>query len=428
MTIDSKLSISQKLQQRASIAWQQLLSSPLLAPKSMTIDATVLLFDNCVCNVETGRTQTISELNAAELASAVAELLPQSEHPLSVRLLLPPQDFLTTEVHLPAISGEALRSAIALQSAVLIPSYEAELSFSIGSKLSESDRRQVVWVNTAKIDHYYSEFKERGIFLADVAPRAAAQASNAQAQTLLDEDSTTITLVSSVNGLISSWQQIEKADLEEPHFKAQWEQALLQAGEQNILTCRSAEDYHSLLSSDYQHPYSFVPRAAKQVANEKVKGKRTIVAAAASIVLVLLAMSPFLFQTIQKSRLQSQLAQARVQSAEARENQAIVRDFESEWGALTEFPVQDISVMLLALQQELSPSVLSSLEVDEGVVEIEGESPDPQSILQRLEQNPAFAGVDFSRATNNNRYYIEMRLSTVDFDSYRQWYFPDERR
>ena len=95
---------------------------------------------------------------------------------------------------------------------------------------------------------------------------------------------------------------------------------------------------------------------------------------------------------------------------------------------MTEFPAQNISATLLQLQNVLNPAVLTSLEVNEGSVQIEGESDDPQSLLQRLEQDAMFTGVDFARATNNNRYYIDLRLSTVDFDGYRQRYFPEVRR
>jgi hypothetical protein len=64
----------------------------------------------------------------------------------------------------------------------------------------------------------------------------------------------------------------------------------------------------------------------------------------------------------------------------------------------------------------------------EGELQIEGESADPQSLLQSLEREPMFTGVDFARATSNNRYYIEMRLSTVDFADYHARYFPEARR
>jgi hypothetical protein len=71
---------------------------------------------------------------------------------------------------------------------------------------------------------------------------------------------------------------------------------------------------------------------------------------------------------------------------------------------------------------------LSSLELVEGALQIEGESPDPQSLLQQLEQDPMFTGVDFARATSNDRYYIEMRLSTVNFDGYRERHFAEVQR
>jgi hypothetical protein len=66
------------------------------------------------------------------------------------------------------------------------------------------------------------------------------------------------------------------------------------------------------------------------------------------------------------------------------------------------------------------------LEISEGLFRIQGISQDPQALLERLEQNPMFAEVTFARATNNNRYYIDLILSTVNFEAYMVRYFPDE--
>jgi len=52
-------------------------------------------------------------------------------------------------------------------------------------------------------------------------------------------------------------------------------------------------------------------------------------------------------------------------------------------------------------------------------------SQEPQAILERLEQNPMFTEVVFSRATNNSRYYIDLRISTVNFEAYMARYLPD---
>ena len=45
--------------------------------------------------------------------------------------------------------------------------------------------------------------------------------------------------------------------------------------------------------------------------------------------------------------------------------------------------------------------------------------------LQKLEQDPLFTEVLFSRATSNTRYYIDLRLSPVNFEAYMVRYFPE---
>ena len=81
---------------------------------------------------------------------------------------------------------------------------------------------------------------------------------------------------------------------------------------------------------------------------------------------------------------------------------------------------------MFTLQNVLSPERLTSLEVSEGLIKIQGNSTDPQAILARLEQDSLFTEVLFSRATNNTRYYIDLRLSPVNFEAYMVRYFPND--
>ena len=80
---------------------------------------------------------------------------------------------------------------------------------------------------------------------------------------------------------------------------------------------------------------------------------------------------------------------------------------------------------MYTLQAVLSPTQLSSLEISKGIVRLQGSSSEPQAILQRLEGDPMFTAVAFSRATSNDRFFIDLRLSTVNFDAYMVRYFPD---
>jgi hypothetical protein len=142
--------------------------------------------------------------------------------------------------------------------------------------------------------------------------------------------------------------------------------------------------------------------------------------------LMFLAAIPFLLQTIQFRSLASTLADYRAQSTGAREDQSVVVNFENQWGIITDFPVQDVQEAMFTLQTILLPDQLASLELNQGLIKIQGTSSEPQAILQRLEQDPMFTEVVFSRATNNSRYYIDLRLSTVNFEGYMVRYFPDE--
>jgi hypothetical protein len=141
---------------------------------------------------------------------------------------------------------------------------------------------------------------------------------------------------------------------------------------------------------------------------------------------LLVAASPFITQTLELQMATARLDSNRAMSVEAREDQAVVVDFENRWGPINDFPDQDVATAMFQLQEVLAGEQLSSLELSEGLIRIQGTSSDPQAILQRLEQDPMFTEVVFSRATSNTRYYIDLRLATVNFEAYMVRYFQDK--
>ncbi len=402
-------------------------------------DVILLVYEDKLYNLGNGQWRSVHQSDEKSLYSVIAEaageLLGQREEPTSVLLLLPAQQFIATQVNMPGISKDSLRSALQLQSSVLLPSYESPLLFAVNPHADPSANHDVVvWSDEGILDELFTAFAEQDLFLLGVMPRnvAAAQLSDVTGKLLLvDEDSNSLSLLVYKDAVLSEFLQVQRADLEDPDFARQWQETVtdLQVGVDEQIKLTSAEQYCALQGDDLAHTeYSFIPQGARAALKQKEKGKRIVYAAVAAVFLVFLATSPFLLQSVQLMRLESQLSSLQSASTQAREDQAAVRDFEISWGVLNEFPRQHIPDVLLQLQTVLTPNVLTSIEISEGSIEIEGESADPQSLLQLLEQDAMFTGVDFARATNNNRYYIEMRLSTVDYDAYRQRYFPDVRR
>ncbi len=432
-------SIGQSLLTRLPPSISTLLQGNAAARLLKKADAILLVFEDKLYNLSNGQwrsIQTSAEQHLhAVIAQAAHELLSEREESPSILLLLPPQTFIATQVNMPGISKDSLRSALQLQSSVLLPSYESPLLFAVNPHTElNANPDVVIWSDENLLDSLYTEFAEQDLFLLGVMPRniAAAQWHKKDGKLLLvEEDSDSITLLVYQDAVLSEFQQVKRSDLSDADFLRQWQETLadLTTVVDEQLNITSAEPYCAMKASELAHTeYSFIPQGARDVLQQKEKGKRIVYGVVAAVVVTLLASSPFLLQSVQLMRLQSQLNNLQMNSTQAREDQAAVRDFETSWGVLNEFPRQHIPDVLLQLQAVLTPNVLTSMEITEGSIEIEGESADPQSLLQLLEQDAMFTGVDFARATNNNRYYIEMRLSTVDYDAYRQRYFPDVRR
>ncbi len=402
-------------------------------------DALLMVHNNRLYDVSNESWVSLSfeddETPAQRLANAAKHLLSSRQEAPSVLLLLPSPHFMATEVALPGLYGESVRSALRLQSEVLFPSYQATLSYAVNVTATPADSRHcVIWTDSSALEALYEACQANGIFLAGVMPRilvATTQVDASETFTVTEDDDRTLTHVRIARGVVTQFLQIAKSDLNDEEFARQWRDACTTqtTDGQIALSISSPEEYRSLTPKEsIAAHYVFVPEGAQQAARRAQKGFRVLLTSAAVLALLVFGSLPFMWQSFQMMRLESQIEQLQAQSVQAREDQSQVREFELDWGVLTEFPQQSISEVLLQMQNVLSPSVLTSVEIDEGAIQIEGESEDPQSLLRLLEQNAMFAGADFARATNNNRYYIAFRLSTVDFDAYHGWHFPDERR
>ncbi len=432
-------SLTQQLANKLPPSLKSMLQANAKSRLLTRVDTVLMVFDSKIYDLanNTWRSVVLEEgcSPAESIASAAKELLEQHNSRPTVLLLLPSSEFIATQVNMPGVARENLRSALALQSAVQLPSYEQDLTFTVNpSAKSDASADIVLWTDEQKIDSLFEAFASHELFLTAVMPRALA-ATNTEDSTgailISDEDATHLTRLVYRDGVLTHYLLLSKQDLADEEFERQWQEQCLALENEadSVKNMASAQDYTDLsLQVKPDLEYCFLPNGAKEARRQAEKGKRLSYLAAAAVLVLLLSSSPFLWQSFQLMRLESNLQALQVESQQAREDQEVVREFELSWGVLNEFPLQNISQTLLELQTVLNPSVLTSIEIDEGSMEIEGESPDPQSLLQQLEENPLFTGVDFARATNNNRYFIELSLSTVDFDAYRQWYFPDVRR
>jgi len=390
-----------------------------------TISDRLMVFGNALVHINSGRTSSLSkDFDSLQLAIAAKHLLDESHATAKIELLLAPSEFVATTQAMPGISDENLESALSLQQETLLPALDQELAMCASKKPSEENEDVVaLWVAEQRLQELFDAFSKEGLQLVTIQPRVLAISKPDSVVELIEDEAEYLTAIRIDDGVITNWLQTEKSDLEQPQFAEQWAAEIAMLN--NPVQIDSSNHDLYLQNHENQSQYLFFPHGALDARKRVEKGRQLLVAASVAAGVMLLAAIPFIYQSIEFRMANSQLQATREMSTDARSDQSIVVNFENQWGAINDYPNQELRAAMFKLQEVLGDERLSSLELSEGLVRIQGTSPDPQAILQRLEQDPMFTEVVFSRATNNTRYYIDLRLATVSFEAYMVRYFPD---
>lgn len=396
------------------------------------VDTSFLVFDDQLVHLESQKIVELPSSDAQSLAEGCSQLLSglsaeQRKERVAV-LLLPANFFVATTTTMPGVANENLVSALKIQVDSILPSLDEPLSLAINPQSATlGDEHLALWMTQARLSELFDAFADKEIFLAAVKPRFMNGSSEdgSEKSRILDVDAQSETCAVVEDNILRSLFHVRKQDLKQEVFEQQWKQTLAEDST-NTVELRAASDYFARLNIQANSEYCFFPHGALNATQKSAQGKQYIAAAAAVIVVLFLAAIPFILQRFEFRSLAATLEMQREMASDARQDQAAVVSFENEWGLVNDFPEQRLREALFTLQNILRPDTLSSLELSEGLIKIQGSSNEPQAILQRLEQDPMFTEVVFSRATNNQRYYIDLRLSTVNFEGYMVRYFPDE--
>ena len=393
------------------------------------VDATLLVFDQYVVHVESGLSnqfqETAGDLDPNRLAIACKHLLAEQQKEPSVLLLFPPDEFVATRQVMPGIGKDNLVSAMELQSENLLPTFTDSVALAVNPESADGGVEHIaLWITNERLTQLFDAFQQQDIFLVAIKPRLL-NIEGTSTDCFVDEDQNCVTAVNVIDGVISNWWHVNKLDFENESYVQQWQQVVENAALRKS-EYTSSKAYLSGSNNHCNQVYTFFPSGALSARRRVERGRKLLIGASVVASLLLLSVIPFVGQSIERTSLVASLEAQRALSSGARQDQLVVINFENEWGPINDFPVQQIRESMFTLQSVLSPDRLSSLEISEGLFRIQGISQDPQALLEQLEQNRMFAEVAFSRATNNNRYYIDLRLSTVNFEAYMVRYFPGE--
>src|SRR5690606_12304088 len=133
-------------------------------------------------------------------------------------------------------------------------------------------------------------------------------------------------------------------------FYQQWQQETLAAGGPVQQVIKGADAWCELRRVlKPRRGYAFIPAEAEAACWRSIRRRQQRVAAIAGLAVIGLLCLPFLHNAVRKAWLERQLETHLAQSASARESQAAVLAMEDEWGAVLEYPRQDVAGILLEL-------------------------------------------------------------------------------
>ena len=397
------------------------------------LTVSVVLYDDLVINTSNGEYRQLTQAAGDDLstciASATSALLGSSIQGQRVLLLLPPSLFVATRYSLTVHNEKLLRSALSLQAHSLIPAYEHKLMLGVAGNQGVG---VALWYPEQSASKLFDSFREQGVLLGAIMPRTLALLeldAGAELQRIQDTDSTHQSVLVFEDGVIRSLLTISKRDLAQDVFIQQWQQNIDDSVNAKMTRVLQASDWTALRRQVApMRGYAFIPQGAESSGSHAIRKKQQKWGAIAATVLVGVLCLPFLANAVQKVMLQSELEKYQVLSATARESQATVIALENSWGAIADYPQQDVGKVLLTMNSFID-NALSSFTISKGVVDISGYAQDPALLIEQLSEREEFYDVGQSRSSSagnigsrGDRFGVRLNVSDVDFPAYEAQY------
>ena len=398
-----------------------------------SINTSILLFDNVLINTANGATEEVvvnEEESFFDAVGKAARRLHASkgsyrDEDANVLLLLPTNDFIATSYSMNVVGEKLIRSALELQSHTLIPAYDEDLLLAVNAANQEG---VALWCNEREANRMFRAFEKEGLFLAAIMPRSLAlmEAESEENRTILinDEEGQIISFIQGHGNAIKRLFTVNSLDLEQEIFDKQWELETGQLKGETVKNMTQLEDWLGLRCIVNPVPeYCFLPAGAIKEERRINVARKSKVATGVAACLVLLLLSPFVSNWMTLRGLQKEFERVQEQTIEPRSLQASIFDMEQEWGALHEYPDQQIAEVLISLN-DVMQGALTAFDINEGVVDISGSAEDPAYLVELLAEKEEFYNVGQSTSTRDGgaRFGIRLNLSNVDFENYEAKY------
>ena len=377
------------------------------------------------------------------LVNRVEQLLSSESYPTDLSLVLPSHLFFATPVELPRIQKNQLQQTLQLQQSRLFPGINTPLqaqvkpSPSIDNSTTEHtlDEHHVLWFSAETANKIYKQGYKTGHKIKLIFPFSLLYLNKDEPIALLEHGDFFSTIIIWSGSEIVLWSSVAQADLKNYDFNKEWV-SLLQSTKESY-TIKEIEEPHSPTPLSCSNcatveSYGFIPPDYQEKRKHQKKRWMVLTISTTALTIFILSLYPIINQISRQEQLNQtykELKNSSLKVQKIRENHYI---FNKQYAPLLEIPTVKIKELIYSLDSIIPDNThLTRFHYKHGSIELEGQGPSPDKLLEQLESFPEFPSAALTKATQqasrtqqDNRFGLRFGLIKNKIKPYMEKFLP----
>jgi len=390
-------------------------------------------------NLETKASIENVDLDPLAIAQAAKELLnKQKNNTYSIALFLPLTEFIYTQYHLPAIDSMNINAALNYQREELLPASTDDLQLTVSHQKNKNNF--ALWFSQQKTQDFYLAFAQSGLTLSAILPRLSLLSTKIKNQSDYFREKTDnyIAHFSFSEHALVNLGHIVDEDIEIEEFRQEWENEFGSI-DNNINCFQKKTDWLDYLAdkrhsdSFKQTQYAYFPSDIKEQFKNRSHLRNNRVIGLIAFVLIFVIAVPFIANEVRHWQEERKYQKYWADAKDVRLMRNVVLNHEDEWSLYLNYPNVNALDIITRLNKIIPVnSWISTFQIKNGYVEIDGYSANPTAILEIISAQNDFNEVAFNQNTraergkSKERFGITFHIKDIDIEQYEKEYFSED--
>ena len=415
------------------------------------IDVRLLYLNGDLINLEAKTSVENVTLEPAALAQASKILLTAEEknnsktkeQKVSIALFLPLTEFIYTQYDMPAVDVSNIKAALNYQREELLPASSDDLQLTVAHLKQQNN--YALWFSQLKAQELFLAFVQEGLTLSAILPRLTLLSNKghtlkSEMDTFREKADNYLAQYKFSEHALVQLGHITDVDIKVEVFKKEWETNF--GSIDNSIHClQNKQDWFEFISQknnsdNFRHSqYAYFPSDIKKRFKSRGRLRNSRVIGLFAFIVVFALAVPFIINEVRYWQEERKYQHYWEEAKNVRMMREEILKNEDEWALFLNYPQTNALDIIYRLNKVIPVnSWISSFQIKNGYVEIDGYSPNPAAILEVISAQNDFNEVAFNqniraeRGKDKERFGITFHIKDLNVEEYEKEYFNQDTR